>query len=309
MFAVVFPGQGSQYIGMGKDFFENFEKVKDFFNKAEKLTDIPIKKLCFEGPLEELTQTKNLQVCLTLINVVCYEVLKEFLEEKKINLSYVAGHSLGEFSALYVSEVLSFEDTFIAVKERGKLMEEEGKKGFSTMYAIIGLPLEDLKNLLKYEKEVTISNYNSPKQFVISGKIPEIDKIAQRAKELGAKTVKLKVSAGFHSPLMKSAEEKFSQILEKLTWKNAKIPFVSNISGREEIEGSVIRELMKKQIVSSVRWIECINYMYNKGVRIFIEIGPKRVLSGLISQILEGKEYKIYNIENSESLENFIKNF
>ncbi len=306
-FAIVFPGQGSQYIGMGRDFFENSIKIKELFNKAEELTNIPIKKLCFEGPLEELTLTKNLQVCLTLVNIACYEVLKEVLKEKNLIPSYVAGHSLGEFSALYGSEVLSFEDTIIAVKERGKLMGEEA--GPSTMYAIIGLPLEIVQNLLSNQKEVVISNYNSPKQFVISGKIPKVDEIAQEAKELGAKVVRLKVSAGFHSPFMKSIEEKFSQILENLTWKNAKIPFVSNISGKEEMEGSIIKELMKKQIVSSVRWIECINYMYNKGVKTFIEVGPKRVLFGLISQILEGKKYKIYNIENSETLENFIKSF
>ena len=310
MIALIFPGQGSQYIGMAKDFFEKFDFIKDLFTKGEIITKLPLRKLCFEGPFEGLTQTINLQACLTMVNISCYEVLRSELEKRNINISFVAGHSLGEYSALYAAQVLSLEDVLTAVKERGKLMEEEGKKSTSAMYAIIGFPLNELENLIKKAKDVVvISNYNSPKQFVISGKIPAIDEIAEKVKNLGAKrVVKLKVSAGFHSPLMKEAEEKFSKILDSLTWNDPVIPFVSNVTGKEEIFSKNIKELMKKQITSSVRWIDCVEYMYNKGVRIFVEVGPKKVLSGLVSQILEKKEFKCYNIENSETLKNFLEN-
>lgn len=308
MIALVFPGQGSQYVGMAKEFFDNFELVKNLFDRAEEITNLPLKRLCFEGPFEELTQTINLQVCLTITNIACYEVFKSELEKRNIKISFVSGHSLGEYSALYAAKVLSLGDTLTAVKERGRLMDEEGKKSASAMYAIIGFPLRDLENLVKSSEDiVVIANYNSPKQFVISGKTPAVDKVAEKVKDLGGKVVKLKVSAGFHSPLMKEAEVKFSKILDSLCWNDPIIPFVSNVTGKEENSGAIIKDLMKKQITSSVRWIDCVEYMYNKGGRIFVEVGPKKVLSGLISQILEGKEFKCYNIENFETLENFFK--
>ena len=304
MIAFVFPGQGSQYIGMGKEFYENFSEVKTLFNKAEELTQIPVRKLCFEGPLCDLTITRNLQVCLTVVSIACYLVLRNKFKEKNIYPSFVAGHSLGEYSALFSAEVLSFEDTLKAVKERARLMDEAGKKSNSTMYAIIGFPLDKLKKIIKNSSGlVIISNYNSPKQLVISGEIPAVDKVAEEAKNQGAKKVmKLKVSAGFHSPLMKEAEEELKNVLNKLSWKPPKIPFVSNVSGKAETSVEEIKNLMKKQITSSVKWIDCVNFMYNKGVKIFIEIGPKKVLSGLISQILEDKEFKCYNVENLQTL-------
>lgn len=310
MIAIVFPGQGSQYVGMAKEFFDSFDFVRDFFEKGEKITNIPLKKLCFEGPFEELTKTVNLQVCLTIVNISCYEVLKSELQKRNIKPVFVAGHSLGEYSALYAAKVLSLEDVLIAVKERGKLMEEEGQKSASAMYAIIDFPLNELEKIIKEaEDTVVISNYNSPKQFVISGSLPAIEKIAEKVKNAGAKKViKLKVSAGFHSPLMKEAETKFGRVLDSLSWKNPQIPFVSNVTGKEEISGDSIKNLMKKQITSSVRWIDCVEYMYKNGANVFVEVGPKKVLSGLISQILEGKSFQCYNIENFATLENFLKN-
>lgn len=315
MLACIFPGQGSQYIGMGKDFFERYDYVKEIFNKGEEIIDLPIKKLCFEGPLEELTLTENLQVCLTIINISCFSVLlNEVLDGRKDKISFVAGHSLGEYTALWASEVLSLEETLIAVKMRGEIMQEAASKALpSGMYAIIGLPEEEIQHLIeKVEGLVVISNYNSPKQLVISGELNPLEEVARLAKEKGAKTIKLKVSAGFHSPLMKEAEEKFSQVLENLEWKDPIIPFVSNVSGKAEFSGKEIKALMKKQITSSVRWISCVKYMYGSGVKCFVETGPKKVLCGLVSQILENLEFSCFNVEDVDSLKVFsetIKHF
>ncbi len=300
MIAFVFPGQGSQYIGMGKSFFNTYPEVKKIFEKAEKVTGIPVKKLCFEGPSEELTRTENLQVCITAVDIACLTAMRK---EIGIEPAFVAGHSLGEYPALFAGGVLNLEDVFLAVKERGRLMEKAGEKGNSTMYAIINMQLEELQSFVKdYSESVVIANYNSPKQFVISGKIPEVDEVAKICREKGARVVKLRVSAGFHSPLMKEAEVEFSKILENLNWYDAKIPFVSNVSAKEETSGGRIKELMKKQITSSVKWIDCVNYMFEKGIKTFVEIGPKKVLSGLIKQILSDKEVKILNVEDEDSM-------
>ncbi|MFN4131792.1 MAG: ACP S-malonyltransferase [Caldimicrobium sp.] len=309
MIALVFPGQGSQYLGMGKDFYENFSKAKEIFSYAETLTAIPIKKLVFEGPLEELTLTENLQVCLTVINICTYEVFKEAYQDKFFNkISFVAGHSLGEFSALYAASVLTLEETLLAVKKRGELMSKAGKEKPSGMYAIINFPIHRLEEILKeVPRLVIISNYNSPKQLVISGEEPELTLVAERAKKEGAKVVKLKVSAGFHSPLMSDAEKEFSDFLETLEFRSPLIPFVSNVSGKPEKDPLRIKELMKKQITSPVRWIEVIENIYSQGVSLFIELGPKQVLKGLISQILQDRPFKCYNVENMFTLEETLK--
>ncbi len=308
MIALIFPGQGSQYLGMGKDFFTNYSEIQTLFSQAEKLTRVPIFKLCFEGPLEELTKTINLHACLTCVNISCFEVFKKHLGDNFSKVKFVAGHSLGEFSALYAASVLSLEDTFLAVRERGKCLEEIAISKPSGMYAIINFPLKELEEIVSTSPGVVvISNYNSPKQLVISGEEPFLSEIAEKLKEKGAKVVKLKVSAGFHSPLMKEAQERFLSFLSKLTWQDPRISFVSSVTGKAEALGSEIRAIMERQIVSPVKWISAVEYMYDKGVRFFVEIGPKRVLSGLVSQILDHRDIKVLNVEDETTLQETIK--
>ncbi len=310
MLALVFPrGQGSQYLGMGKGFYEKSEKFIKLFDEAERISGIPVKKLSFEGPLEELTKTENLQVCLTVVNICAFEYLKDLMGRSfREIVRFTAGHSLGEFSALYASSVLSFEDTLRAVKKRGELMGRAGGERPSGMYAVLNFPKEELAKIIKEVSGlVLISNYNSPRQFVISGEEEAINKVAEEAKNKGAKVVRLKVSAGFHSPLMESAEKEFSQFLDSLEFRDAEIPFVSNVSARQEIEGNKIKELIKKQMTSPVRWIEVVEYIYSHGVKTFIELGPKQVLKGLISQILEGKSFRCFSGENPEDIEKALR--
>ncbi len=309
MIALVFPGQGSQYLGMGKDFYERSYKIRNLFEKAEDLTHLPLKRLIFEGPLEDLTLTENLQPSLTLVNISILDSFKDLFKEIFFQrISFVAGHSLGEFSALYAGSVLSFEDTIRAVQKRGEVMGKVGSEKSSGMYAIINFPKENLKAILSETKDlVIISNFNSPKQLIISGEEPSLTYVAERAKAQGAKVVKLKVSAGFHSPLMAEAEKEFALFIENLSFKDPQIPFVSNVSAQAETSGERIRELLKQQITSPVRWIEVVEFIYNQGVQTFVEIGPKKILKGLISQILEGKPFKCYNIEKWEDLEHLYK--
>ncbi|MFN3505325.1 MAG: ACP S-malonyltransferase [Caldimicrobium sp.] len=308
MWAIVFPGQGSQYVGMGKDFYENFQRAREIFTQGEDLTGIPLKKLIFEGPAEELSLTENLQVCITVVNLCIFEVFKEKIGEEFKMVQSVAGHSLGEFCALYASEVLSLPDTLLAVKKRGELMGKAGKNKPSGMYAIINFPIERLKEIIKNTQElVIISNFNSPKQVVISGEEPGLTLVAEKVKREGGKVVKLKVSAGFHSPLMKEAEEEFSALLDTLNFHTAKIPFVSNVSAQFERDAERIKELMKKQITSPVRWIEVVEKIYSQGITTFIELGPKPILKGLISQILQDKPFNCYTVDNLNSLEETLK--
>jgi len=302
--AFLFPGQGSQYVGMGKDILEGVPRAKEIFSIAEEITGLPITKLALEGPLEELTRTQNLQPTLCAVDMaICVA-----LEEKGISPDAVSGHSLGEFPALWAAGILSTEDTFKLVKKRGQLMEEAGQKVSGSMAAVIGLSKDELSEIiddLRKKGEISLANHNSLEQIVITGEKPLIKEACKLVKEKGARAIPLKVSGPFHSPLMKDAAKEFSSLIDEVEFLPPKVPIYSNVSAKAETDPLKIKELLSKQMVSPVRWYDIVVNMKNDGIDIFIESGPKKVLSNLVKKCLPSdSSIKIFQVEGIEDIKN-----
>jgi len=300
--AYVFPGQGSQYVGMAKDFYHNYSCAKDVFQCANKILKYDVAKLCFEGPIENLSATENCQPAILTASIACLAVLDKLL--KRESVSSVAGHSLGEYSALVAASALDLESVLLLVKKRGLFIQEASQQHPGTMAAIIGLDAKQVKNICKSSSKygiVQIANYNCPGQIVISGEHKVVDKAIEEAISTGArKTIKLAVSGPFHSCLMQSAEEKLYDELQNYNIKNANLPIYANISAKPITQSSDIKEALYKQITGSVLWEDSIKNMISAGIRTFIEVGPKRVLSGLISRI--DKNIQVINLNDEQSL-------
>lgn len=300
--AYVFPGQGAQYQGMGKDFFDNYDEVKRVYSFADKILNKNISKICFEGTDEELKQTVNTQPCIVAAEIAIFEVLKK---KSGIEPFAVAGHSLGEYSALYASDVLNLEDTFKAIQKRANAMStvQTGK-----MAAVISDDTQLINKCLDEAGKlgiVSIANYNSPKQVVITGENKAVDKAMELLIENEVKRViPLAVSGAFHSELMKSASEDFKSILNEIKINDAKIPVYTNVDGKAEKSAEKFKEKMPKQIYSSVYWTQTVQNMVKDGVTTFIEVGPGRILSGLIKKTIP--EITVYNVSDLETLKNTI---
>ena len=303
MFSVIFPGQGSQSVGMANELYNKFEIFKINFKKADDILNYQLSKIILEGPADKLNLTENTQPAIFLISYSIFQVIKN---EFKINLNeakYFAGHSLGEYTALTCSGVLSFENTIKLLKLRGKAMQEAVPKGEGGMIAVLGSELEILEDIINKKKndfKCFIANDNSNGQIVLSGTMINIEKLSTYLNTLNIKNIKLSVSAPFHCELMKTATELMRNELAKIVFKDFQTTLISNVTAQEIDKSSLIRDLLVRQIESRVRWRESINYMIKKGVNNFIEIGPGKILSGLVKRI--DKKVKVGAINNEEDI-------
>ncbi len=292
MRAFVFPGQGSQYVGMSKKIPESSLK-KELFTKASDILGFDLLSLCDNGPAEALTSTENTQPALFTVSSI-YDIM---LKDRGIKPEIVAGHSLGEYSALFSAGVISFEDGVSLVRKRGLLMKSASEKAPGKMLAVIGLKEENLQNLLKEASKagvIVAANFNSPGQIVLSGESAAIEKARSIAKEFGARLAKvLAVSAPFHSPLMEPVVEEMSSFIDKIEFKEPSVPIVQNVTGEIVEDISTIKENLKKQLTGPVLWTKTLDTMDKMGVNEFYEVGPKNVLKGLISRTLKGVDIKL----------------
>ena len=303
MFSVIFPGQGSQSVGMANELYNKFETFKINFKKADDLLNFQLSKIILEGPADKLNLTENTQPAIFLISYSIFQVIKNEFEINLNEAKYFAGHSLGEYTALTCSGVLSFENTIKILKLRGKAMQEAVPKGEGGMIAVLGSKLEILEDIInkkKNEFKCFIANDNSNSQIVLSGTTSNIEKISIYLNSLNIKNIKLSVSAPFHCELMKTATELMRNELANIVFKEFQTSLISNVTAKEIDDRLLVRDLLIRQIESRVRWRESINYMIKNGVNNFIEIGPGRVLSGLVKRI--DKKVKVGAINNEEDI-------
>lgn len=299
--AFVFPGQGSQKVGMLQDLYNEYAIVRQRFAEADEALGYSISNLCFEGPDTELVKTANTQPAILTASIACYEVLKE----KGFTPDIVGGHSLGEYSALVAAGVLKFADAVYLVHKRGEFMQEAVPIGQGAMAAILALPREQVVEICQQVNDevgsVQAVNFNCPGQIVIAGETAAVEKAAERMKDAGAKrAVMLPVSAPFHSRLMEPAATKLKAELDKVTLADAKIPVVANVNGQILTEAGAIKESLVKQAASPVLWEDCVATMINFGATAFVEVGPGKVLTGFTKKI--NKEMQLANVEDVASL-------
>nr|MBF0221349.1 ACP S-malonyltransferase [Desulfobulbaceae bacterium] len=304
--AVLFPGQGSQYIGMGSEFVQADTDAAAILAQAEAISGFPLKSLCFEGPMEELTAAVCLQPALTAVNLLSWKVA----QKAGLKADYFAGHSLGEYSALCAAGILTLEDTLRLVAARGRIMGETGARNPGAMMAILGLSIAEVEGILKVlacPDQISIGNYNSAQQIVLSGTKDSLAKAGDIAVERGGKAVALNVSIANHSPLMNEAVAEFECEFASVEMRDPEVPVFFNVTGAIETDMQKIRSVMVEQIVSMVRWYETINGLVDLGVETFVEIGPKKVLTGLMKRLLpKGGAHRCFQIDTPELLQKFM---
>ncbi|HLB27663.1 MAG TPA: ACP S-malonyltransferase [Dehalococcoidales bacterium] len=303
--AYVFPGQGAQSVGMGHDLYDSFATAKAIFKQADEVLGFPLSKLCFEGPDEDLRLTINTQPAILTVSYICYRLAQEAAGGRLPSPAYVAGHSLGEYTALAAAGVLDFPAAVFLSRERGRLMYEAGLREPGGMVAILGL---DEKALLEVcdKSNTQIANFNCPGQLIISGSMVNLPKAAEYAQAKGAsRVVPLQVSGAFHSPLMQPAKEGLFEIIAKTSFRNPRVPIIANITGKPLTTAEEVKTELIEQLCNCVQWQRSIEYMISNGVSVFYEMGPGKVLSGLIKRI--NKEVEIRNIGDAEAIKSLAK--
>ena len=305
MRAFVFPGQGSQYCGMGKEVAGAYEKAGGVFHCADETLGFALSRVCFEGPEERLRMTEVTQPAVLTTSVALLRVL----EDRVPKPDFVAGHSLGEYSALVAAGALRFEDAVRLVAQRGRFMQEAVPEGEGSMAAVIGLKLSQIRDICREAAQgrvVSPANINSADQVVISGHLDAVERAARLASSRGARRVQpLPVSAPFHCSLMDPAARRLNAVLEKVPFADLEVPLVSNVDAREVSDGEGARERLVKQVSSPVLWFECVGRLVRLGVTTFVEIGPGKVLTGLIRRI--APQVQVQNIETPEQLEAYVQ--
>lgn len=301
--AYVFPGQGCQWVGMGRDLYNSFDSAKAVFKQADEALGLPLSRLCFDGPEDELRQTINVQPAIVAVSLACLSTIRDAADDDILSPpAFVAGHSLGEYTALAAAGVLDPANTIYLARERGRLMHQAGLINPGGMVAIIGLN-ETLLAEVCAETDTRIANINCPGQLVISGARKNLTKAAALAKARGAyRTITLQVSCAFHTPFMQPAVDGMAEIIATISFGEPLIPIIANTTAQEITTAELVKEELLRQLCHGVQWQRSIEYMINNGVATFIEIGPGKVLSGLIKRI--NKKVKTLNIGDAQSIKN-----
>jgi [acyl-carrier-protein] S-malonyltransferase len=304
--AFLFPGQGSQTVGMGHDLYQEYEFVREIFAAADDIAGAPISKYCFEGPMATLTETVNLQPAVTAVNLACLEAIGR----AGTTCGFSAGHSLGEYSALASAKVVSMADTLRLVFKRGELMHRESLKHKGAMSAIIGLDIQAVDALVQSCRStgvLSVANHNAEQQIVVTGAPEAVAAVSEMAKSQGAKAIPLKVSGAWHSDLIKGAEDEFIAYLNTFSFNSPTNTLIHNVAADRCDDGTAIRQLMARQLCSPVRWYESIRRLVSEKVDVFVEVGPGKVLTGLLKKIVpQDYDHSVFAVSNMKSLEKLI---
>lgn len=304
--AFLFPGQGSQYVGMGQDLMERSPEIKNIFEQVDEICQKPISKLCFEGPMQALTVTENLQPAITAVNLACLASLNE----AGIKAAVSAGHSLGEYAALVSAGVLGHYDALRLVQKRGELMHREALANPGNMAAIIGIDIHAVQDIVAQAREddiLAVANHNTAEQIVITGQEEPVSRAIKLVKEKKARAIPLKVSGAWHSNLMKGAVEEFRRFMDDIAFERPESMVLFNATARSETAPEKIKDIMAQQLVSPVKWYEIMAKMLEDGVNSFVEVGPKKVLTGLLKKIVPSdRDIKAHNVQDAQGLEDFL---
>ncbi len=310
MSALLFPGQGSQIVGMGSEFYTNFDLVKKIFKEADEKLNFSITKLILEGPENELQLTKNTQPAILTVSYSIFRVLKDEFNFDLRLIKFFAGHSLGEYSALVCSDALSYEDALYLLHERGKAMQEAVPVGKGSMIAVLGMKTDEIKDLLKVNNKnvCEVANDNADGQVIVSGDIESVNSFQSLLKEKKIKSIPLKVSAPFHCSLMKPAARIMENKINNVKFKNPSVKIINNVNANSETNPDSIKKLLIDQIFSTVRWRESIIKMYEEGVKNFIEIGPGKALTGMVKRTVKDvNSFSINSITDIKNLQDGLK--